>query len=137
MDKEQEELIVKAFFEKTIQNRVMFELSSEKKRKDAIGRVDSITRNGIQEKYKIEIQKPNSDYKEILNLLKRYGAGDKCYVISFCEDIDGENLPLSFALEKAVGLGMPSIISCIPGKLAYLECEQSYGAPPRYVLKRD
>jgi hypothetical protein len=137
MDKEYEEIIVKTFFNKSIQNRVLFELFSQKKRKEAISRVDSSAKNGLCEKYKIELQKPNSNYIEIFDLLKKNGAGDNCYVLSHCEDIDGKHLPLSYALEKAVGFGMPSIISCIPNKLAYLECEQGYGSPPRYILKKE
>jgi len=46
-------------------------------------------------------------------------------------------MPLLSALENVVGLGMPSIISCIPGKLAYFKSEQGYGPPPRYILKRE
>lgn len=72
----------------------------------------------------------------ILDLLKKNGAGEACYVISFNDEIDGNHLPLAYALEQAVGFGMPSLISCIPSKLAHLECEQEYGAPPRYILKR-
>jgi hypothetical protein len=40
------------------------------------------------------------------------------------------------AMEHAVEYGFPSIVSCIPNKLAYFEAEQVYGAPPRYILKR-
>ena len=41
------------------------------------------------------------------------------------------------ALEKAVRYGMSSIVSCIPGELAYFEAAQEYGPPPRFILKRD
>lgn len=138
MDKEHEEMIIKSFYNKSIQDRVIFELSSEKKRKNSISsRINSISKNGISEKFMIEIPKPNSEYTVIFDLLKKNGAGDTCYVISFNEEIDGKHLNLSYALEQAVGYGMPSLISCITGKLAYLECEQEYGAPQRYILKRD
>ena len=38
---------------------------------------------------------------------------------------------------KLVGMGMPSIVICIPGRLAYFEAEQVYGPPPRFLLKHD
>lgn len=57
--------------------------------------------------------------------------------ISWSDTIDGKDLPLMRVLEKAIGLGMPSIISCIPGKLAYFEAEQEVGSLPRFILKRD
>lgn len=137
MDKQLEEIIVKSFFNKRLQDRVLFELTSTKKRKDAIGRLSHNYMDVLNDKYMMEIPKPNNNSNEIVEFLKKYGAGNTCYVISYYGDIDGKHLPLSYALEKAVGFGMPSLILCIPNKLAYLECEQVYGSPPRYILKKD
>ncbi|MBD1371041.1 hypothetical protein IC620_01535 [Hazenella sp. IB182357] len=67
-------------------------------------------------------------------MLKKYGAGDQCYVISFNDEIDGRYLKLEEAIEKAVGSGFPSLISCIPDKLAYVEGEQIDGPPERYII---
>lgn len=78
-----------------------------------------------------------SNYNEILNILKTYGAKDICYVISYNKEIDGQYMPLSLALEKAVGYGMPSIISCIPNKLLYFESEQTYGSPSRFIVEKE
>ncbi|MFE0505280.1 hypothetical protein ACWF7H_25495 [Peribacillus butanolivorans] len=136
MDKEQEESIVKAFFEKRIKERVLFELFSSKRREDALHRLNHNYKETLREEYMIEIQKPNSNPIEISKILKKHGAGNQCYVISFNEEIDGKELPLLTALEHAVGYGFPSIVSCIPNNLAYFEAEQVYGAPPRYILKR-
>jgi hypothetical protein len=86
---------------------------------------------------RILLIKPNSDYNKILNLLKFNGAKDNCYVISYNKDIDGLYLQLSTALEKAIGYGMPSIISCVLNKLLYFESEQVYGSPARYILKKN
>lgn len=136
MNKEVEQIIVKSFFNKRIQDRVMFELGSPKNRKDAIGRLCHAYRTTLREKYMSEVPKPNSEPKEIEALLKRNGAGDSCYVISWDEDIDGKTLPLLEALEKTVGMGMPSIVSCIPNELAYFEAEQEVLPSPRFLLKR-
>lgn len=106
------------------------------KRHDALGRLCHNYRTTLRMEYMKEIPKPNSDYEEIAKLLKRYGAGDTCYAISWSETIDGKELPLLAALEKAVGYGMPSIISCIPGKLAFFEAEQEVLPSPRFILKR-
>jgi hypothetical protein len=69
-------------------------------------------------------------------ILSRLGASNDCYAMLWNHTIDGKHMSLSSALEVAVGKGSPSIISCIPGKLAYFEAEQVYGPPPRYILKR-
>jgi hypothetical protein len=136
MDKEHEKIIVKTFFIKGVQDRVLFELFSSKKRRDAIWKLCHTYFVYLNEKYMTEIQKPNSDPINIAKLLKMQGAGDVCYAISLNEEIDGKHLPLDVALEHAVGDGLPTIISCIPDKLAYFEAEQSYGPPPRFILKR-
>ncbi|WP_194758345.1 hypothetical protein [Priestia megaterium] len=137
MNRTQEQLIVKAFFEKRIQERVLHELSSPKKRLDALNRLCHSYSTTLRKKYLIELSKANFNKEDLENLLRKYGPIKQCYVISWNKDIDGKEMPLSTALEHTVGLGMPSIISCIPGELAYFESEQGYGAPPRYVLKRN
>jgi hypothetical protein len=136
LDKEIEKIIVKAFFTKRLQDRVMFEMSSAKKRKDALSRLCHSYRITLREEYMFDIPKPNSDPEAIAKLLKQNGAGDSCYVISWDEEIDGKVQPLLTALEHAVGMGMPSIISCIPDKLAYFEAEQEVLPSPRFLLKR-
>ncbi|MEK4485643.1 hypothetical protein MHH81_08560 [Psychrobacillus sp. FSL H8-0484] len=133
MNKEIEEIIVKTFFVKRIQQRVLFELSSPQKRYDAFGRRNDFIRPELM----FEIPKPNSDPEEIEKLLKKQGAGNMCYVITSAEsDIDGEELPLIKALEDLIWSGLPFIISCIPNKLAYYQGEQAYGSPQKYILKR-
>lgn len=136
MDKEVEKIIVKAFFTKRLQDRVLFEMSSAKKRKDALSRLCHSYRTTLREEYMFDMPKTNSDPEAIAKLLKENGAGNSCYVISWDEEIDGKELPLLTALEHVVGMGMPSIISCIPDKLAYFEAEQEVLPSPRFLLKR-
>lgn len=138
MNIEHEEIIVKTFFIKRIQDRVLFELSTrKKKRKDALSRLSHNYKKVLDENYMLEIPKPNSDYMEIAKLLQEYGAGVFCYVISWNNVIDGKELPLKIALEQVIGSGMPTLISCISNKLIYFEAEQVNGAPPRYILKKN
>jgi len=133
MNKEIEEIIVKSFFVKRIQQRVLHELSSPQKRTDVFGRRNDFLRT----EFMLEISTPNSDPGEIEKLLKKQGAGNTCYVMTSLEsDIDGKELPLIKALEDLIWSGSPFIISCIPHKLAYFQGEQSYGPPQRFILKR-
>ncbi|ANU28309.1 hypothetical protein [Planococcus versutus] len=136
MKKEMEELIVKSFFEKQMQERVLYELFTPKKRNHSLNRLCHQYTKMLKEKYMFEIPPPNSSPKYIYELLKSNGAAKMCYSLSYNEKIDGKELPLQEALEHAVGFGFPSIISCIPGELAYFEAEQGFGSPPRYILKR-
>jgi hypothetical protein len=82
MNKELESIIVKTFFEKRVQERILFELCSAKKRKDALSRLSHNYKQTLNEKYMIEISKPNSSYLDIEALLKKNRANENCYVIS-------------------------------------------------------
>ncbi|SDI03166.1 hypothetical protein SAMN04487975_11123 [Planococcus glaciei] len=136
MKKEMEELIVKSFFEKNVQERVLHELFTPKKRDHALNRLCHEYQRMLKGKYMIEIPPPNSDPDDIYELLMKNGAEKMCYSLSHSEKVDGKELPLQEVLEHAVGFGFPSIISCIPGELAYFEAEQANGSPPRFILKR-
>lgn len=135
MKKEMEELIVKSFFEKNVQERVLHELFTPKKRDHALNWLCHEYQRMLKGKYMTEIPPPNSDPDDIYELLMKNGAEKMCYSLSYSEKVDGKELPLQEALEHAVGFGFPSIISCIPGELAYFEAEQAYGSPPRFILK--
>lgn len=136
MDASHESMIVKSFFTKRVQERVQQELSSPKKRLTALNRLCHRYEDTLVKEYLIEIPEPNSDYMDIFHLLQQEGAEDDCYAISFCEKIDGQHLPLLDALKKAVGFGLPSLISCIPNQLAYFESEQEFGPPKRFIIKK-
>jgi len=69
----------------------------------------------------------------IEDLLRSRGAGETCHVISENRAIDGKTLSLKVALEKVVGQGMGTLLSCVPGELAYYEGE---GPSGRCILAR-
>lgn len=60
----------------------------------------------------------------VLRLLHAAGAGESCYVISENPDLDDRVLLLSEVLKGVVGSGFGTIISCMPGELAYYEGEE-------------
>jgi hypothetical protein len=61
--------------------------------------------------------------EDIARLLRQKGAPDICFLVSEDSALDRKQLPLLAALEEVVGNGMGTLISCIPGKLAYFENE--------------
>jgi hypothetical protein len=70
---------------------------------------------------------------QIAALLRDRGAPATCYVLSEESDLDGREFPLTEALERVVGRGMGTFLSCVPGRLAYFEGEETN---ERYVLDR-
>ena len=79
----------------------------------------------------------HGDFAHFVEKAKKEGAKEECYVLSTCEELYAKTKSLSQALEECVGSGLPSIILCIPDKLAYFEAEQEIGPPPRFLLKKN
>jgi hypothetical protein len=71
--------------------------------------------------------------QSIEQLLKLKGAPYVCHVMSSTPDLDNREMPLSEALLETVGQDSGTLISCIAGKLAYVELE---GFDGRYILER-
>ena len=69
----------------------------------------------------------------IVQELRERGASETCYVISNDSDLDGQTMKLEEVLPEVFGSHLASILSCIPGILAYYEGEE-YGE--RYILHR-
>ncbi len=59
----------------------------------------------------------------ILKLLRSKGAEESCWIISQITEVDGREMEPGAALERVVGSGTGSILSCVPGRLAYFEGE--------------
>ena len=74
-----------------------------------------------------------TEYHWILAELRRLGAPDSCYALSTDRDLDGRHLPLEEAMESIHGTQMGTLLSCIPGQLAYYEGEDP---GERYILHR-
>ena len=131
-----EEIFVKTFILRKRKERSLFELGSRKKRPKFLNKLSHGYMDTLDGRFMESIPVPNSDPSDIFNLLRKHGAPDLCYAISSNDDLDGKEVPLIEALQIAVGYGLPSILLCIPDKLAYFEAEQEIGPPPRYLLKK-
>ena len=59
----------------------------------------------------------------ILSKLKALGASRSCYLVSENPDWDGARVDLDDALDTVVGRGYGTLISCVPGRVAYYEGE--------------
>ncbi len=135
MEKATEKEFVEAFVLKKKRERSIFELNSKKKRREFFSKLCHRYDNIIDSRYMTKLKAPNSNSKDIYQILMKEGAGKNCYMLSYFEDLDGKTMPLTEALDNCVGRGMPSVVICDPGKLAYFEAEQETGSPPRFLLK--
>ncbi len=60
-----------------------------------------------------------SSNTNVVNMLRLRGAPATCYVLSGFEELDGREFLLEEAVIETVSGGWGTIVSCIPGKLAY------------------
>ena len=59
----------------------------------------------------------------VVQTLRSKGAGQTCWAMSEDAELDGREMDLEGALRAVVGRGIGTILSCIPGRLAYYEGE--------------
>ena len=69
---------------------------------------------------------------KIEDILRSKGAPSTCHVISEDRDLDGREMDLHDVLIEIVGHGMGTILSCVPGKLAFYEGESM---KDRFILE--
>lgn len=122
---------IKSFVIPERKSRYLALLESEKGRRKFLNMLDHF--HDLDGRFAIQAPDSFSATVEIEQMLKKKNSPDECYVISQNREIDGKRLALSLALEEIVGKGDGSILSCIPGKLAYFEGEEPH---ERYILER-
>ncbi len=123
-----EEAVVRAFVAPARRTRWLESLASAKRRRRFLDRLNHC--RDIDERYSTLLPS-NAD---VVAILKANGAPAKCYVISATETLDARELPLAEALNEAAYGGWGTLISCLPGRLAYYydECGER-----RMLLKRE
>lgn len=127
-----EEVVISAFIGKEKRDRYLGYLTPKRRGKlrdllahGTAGHLDAASKKAILPK--------DQNPEGILAILTARGAPASCHVISVDSSIDGREMPLSEALEAVIGYGMGTIISCVPGRLAYFEGE---GMNVRFLLEK-
>lgn len=87
----------------------------------------------IDSKYRISVSPEQHTASAIEKLLRSRGAPSQCHVMSSSTRLDGREMLLSDALKDVIGYQMGTLISCIPGQLAFYESEE---LKTRYILER-
>jgi hypothetical protein len=108
-----EQAIIRAFITSPRRTRWLESLASAKRRASMLDRLNHC--RDLDERY-ATLLPSNAD---VAALLRSHGAPATCYVLSCTDAIDGEVMPLDEAVSAAEMGGWGTIISCIPGRLAY------------------
>ena len=83
-------------------------------------------------KYRASIPRSKLFVNNIALELQKRHSPSIVFVISVDPILDQKELPLLEALKQIVGRGMGSVLSCIPGRLAFVETEDD-----RFILERN
>jgi hypothetical protein len=124
-----EELFARKFVVANRRSRYLLLLSSDRGRKKILAGFHHC--RDLDSRFAQRIPGNQQSAQSIEALLKSKGAPKTCYVISEDASIDAREMDLSTALSEIVGMDFGSLVSCIPGKLAYFEME---GLGERYLL---
>jgi hypothetical protein len=87
--------------------------------------------NDFDPQYRIPIPSNRLFVNNIASELNKRHSPKIVFAISENPDLDQKEVPLVQALEQIVGRGLGTILSCIPGQLAFVETEDE-----RFILER-
>jgi hypothetical protein len=130
-----EEKFVAAFISKEKQDRYRFLLSGDPKRRDECLHRFNHCRD-LNEKYVTWLPRdPRSTTRnaQIAKLLRDKGSPELVYVLARSYPADACVMPLLEAMDETTKAGWGTIISCIPGELAYYYDEEG---ERRAILER-
>ncbi len=108
-----EEATIQAFVIAPRRPRWIESLSSSKRRESFLDRLNHC--RDIDDRYST----PLRSSADVVAALTARGAPLSCYVISATTELDGQELPLAKAVADSESAGWGTIISCLPGRLAY------------------
>src|SRR3954447_11827252 len=108
-----EEATIRAFISPSRRTRWLESLTSAKRRAPFLDRLNHC--RDIDERYATPVP---SD-ADVVAVLTARGAPATCYVLSATTALDGRELPLAEAVSESAMGGWGTIISCLPGRLAY------------------
>jgi DNA-binding transcriptional ArsR family regulator len=116
-----EEAFVEAFVHADRRERFLAALANPERRAVFRRELHHPRPKFLQAKYIEQIPPSEHHTRFVVRILKRMGASDDCWV--FGNHIDGRQMKLEQALDEVIGMGSGTIVSCVPGKLAFFESE--------------
>jgi len=115
-------LLFKAFVIKQRQDRYVNLVATDKGRKKLRSYIAHF--EDIEGKHATPLRALQTS-QELIDLLKSKRAPSTCYIIAENSQYDMKTLPLNDAINQLFNSGIAFFLSCIPGKLAYYESENS------------
>jgi hypothetical protein len=124
-----ERSLVAAFVKRNKRDRYREILSSERLRHKFTNQLAHFT--DFDPKYRVPIPSNKLFVDNIARELQKRHSPNIVFAISEDPALDQKELRLTEALKQIVGRGMGTVLSCIPGRLAFVETEDE-----RFILER-
>ena len=124
-----EEELIKAFFMPTKRERYLEMVAKPKKREKFLRELSHF--KALDPRFCFAVPKVEHTAEQIAAFLARKSAPPSCRVTSEDADLDGKEMPLVEALKQVLGRQIGTFLSCVLGRLAYLEDEED-----RWILER-
>jgi hypothetical protein len=126
-----EEAVIRAFVVSQKRERYIELLRSPKRRREFLSQLYHF--HDFEPACLIPLKRSEESAEALLAVLRRQRATTECYVISANAELDGMSDELARVIPRVYGQEEGTIVSCVPGRLAYYE-----GEPPqnRFILKK-
>ena len=133
MSSDIERRFVEAFVTSAKRQRLLDFFGSEKNRWKGLLELQHFHPDIIDARWAQPVARIDSTPEIISRRLRQKGAPDDCYVFSNGTALDRRFMPLDDALREVHGVCRGTIVSCVPGELAFFEGELF---PDEHILQR-
>ena len=133
MDSELEKKIANAFFYKNFRQRLLQDLSED--RKSFIHKMCHSHAKYMLPECILEKSTRNPDYHAVYLYMQKHGVQDKYYVISEYPDFDGTYVAFMEAIEQLSCNGFASFIVGLPSGFTHFKAESDRSFQPNFYLK--
>ena len=124
---------VEAFITSVKRQRLLDFFAAEKNRWKGLLELEHFHPDIIEGRWAEAVPRTGSTPESISRTLRQKGAPNDCYVFSNCKELDRRFMPLDAAIREVHGVGIGTVVSCIPGELAFFEGELF---PDEHILHR-
>ncbi|MDF1799971.1 MAG: hypothetical protein P1V81_12405 [Planctomycetota bacterium] len=128
---ELEQALIAAFVVPAKRERFLGMLGHPKRRKKFLDGLHHF--EGLDPRYQVAIPAASQHARGVEAMLREWGAGGTCQVISTDRELDGRSMDLAEALDLVHGSCAGTLLGCVPGKLGYYEGEHP---ADRRILRR-
>jgi len=135
MDNALEEKIIRSFANKIFQGRLLFELTSPKRRTTFIQKMCHGYDNYLKNSCILQRSKTNPAFSELQQMMVTHDAAKKFYVLSLNDGMDGVYVDLEPAVEKLSSNGFASFIVGLPSGFTHFKGESYASYQPNFYLK--